>query len=209
MTKYLTAQEKAHELGITTRGLAKTRHLYKHIQKSPRKFLYFKEDLREIVRPNGVGGSVSTVGTLKPPRSHRRRNVPFGEENYHKCPSGSGNNLQRLNQLRAKLAYEGKFSDDEIRNIDRATEYQITNNNKEIVEKKQTELNIKIALENDRARREDPTRYGRMLTGHVTPVISDRTPWKELNPKEPDEYERYLKEEEHIKEQREKEWEYY
>ena len=209
MTKYLTAQEKAKELGITLRGLAKTRHLYKHIQKSPRKFLYFPEEARDIVRPNALGGSGSTVGTLKPPRSHRRRNVPFGEENYHKCPSGSGNGLQRLNQLRAKLAYEGKHSDEEIKNIDRATEYQIANNNKEIVEKKQRELNIKIALENDRARREDPTRYGRMLTGHVTPIVSNRTPWKNLIPKEPDEYERYLKEEEHIQDEKDKEWEYY
>ena len=44
MFKYLSAKEKAQELGITTSGLAKTRHLYKHIKKSPRKYLYFKED---------------------------------------------------------------------------------------------------------------------------------------------------------------------
>ena len=43
MTKYLSAKEKAKELGITTGGLAKTRHLYKHIRKSPHKYLYFAE----------------------------------------------------------------------------------------------------------------------------------------------------------------------
>ena len=192
MFKYLTAKQKAEELGITTRGLAKTRHLYKHIQKSPRKFIYFKEEARAAIRPNGVGGSVSTLKS--PPRSHRRRNVPFGEENYHKCPGGSGESLKRRNQLRSKLAYEGKHSDEEIKNIDQATEYQIANKNKEIIEKKQTELNIKIALENDRARREDPTRYGKMLTGPVTPIVSNRTPWKTLEPKEEDEYDKYLKE---------------
>ena len=204
MTKYLSAKEKAKELGITTSGLAKTRHLYKHIQKSPRKFIYFKEEARAAVRPNGVGGSVSSL-TPKPPRTQRRRNVPYGEENYHKCPSGSGNGLQRLNQLRSKLAYEGKHSDEEIKSMDRATEYQITKNHKEIVENKQREINMKIALENDRARREDPTRYGRMLTGPVTPIISDRTPWKTLDPKEEDEYDRYLKE--HCKD--DKIWEIY
>jgi len=114
-------------------------------------------------------------------------------QNYHKCPSGSGNSLQRLNQLRSKLVYVGKHSDEEIKNIDQATEHQIANKNKEIIEKKQMELKIKIALENDRARREDPTRYGKMLTGHVTPITSS-TPWKTLFPKEEDEYDRYLKE---------------
>jgi len=56
MFKYLSAKEKARELGITTSGLAKTRHLYKHIKKSPHKYLYFKEDPREVVRPNIVKG---------------------------------------------------------------------------------------------------------------------------------------------------------
>ena len=193
MTKYLTAKQKAEELGITTRGLAKTRHLYKHIQKSPRKYLYFKEEAREVVRPNGVGSSVSSL-TPKPPRSQKRREVPFGEENYHKCPGGSGHSLQRLNQLRSKLAYEGKRSDEEIKSMDQATEYQITKNHKEIVEKKQKELQIKNALENERAKKADPSYYGRMLTGPNPPVITHRTPWKDLYPKEPDEYDRYKKE---------------
>ena len=69
------------ELGITTSELAKTRHLYKHIKKSPHKYLYFAEDLRDVVRPNTVNGP-DTPGNSSPPRSQRRRGVPFGEERY-------------------------------------------------------------------------------------------------------------------------------
>jgi len=204
MTKYLTAKQKADELGITTNGLAKTRHLYKHIQKSPRKYLYFAEDPREAVRPNMVNVPDNTDNS-RTPRSHRRRNVPYGEENYHKCPGGSGESMKRRNQLQSKLAYEGKHTDEEIKSMDRATEYQITKNHKDIVEKKQFELQTKITMENERLRREDPSRYGRMLYGPITPVSSDRTPWKELYPKEPDEYDRYTQE--HHRE--EKNWEIY
>ena len=135
MTKYLTAKQKAEELGITTRGLAKTRHLYKHIQKSPRKFLYFKEEAREVVRPNGVGSSVSSL-TPKPPRSHRRREVPFGEENYHKCPSGSGDKLKMYNQMKAKASLEGKVKPEEIQSLTEAMTIKIKDNHKEIVEQK-------------------------------------------------------------------------
>jgi len=39
---------------IFQNGLAKTRHLYKHIRKSPHKYLYFPEEARDIVRPNMV-----------------------------------------------------------------------------------------------------------------------------------------------------------
>ena len=48
--KYLTAKQKAEELGITLSGLRKTRHLYKHIPKGPRKYLYFAEDPQEVMR---------------------------------------------------------------------------------------------------------------------------------------------------------------
>ena len=51
MTKYLTAKQKALELGISLSGLRKTRHLYKHIPKGPRKYLYFPEDPQDVVRP--------------------------------------------------------------------------------------------------------------------------------------------------------------
>ena len=205
MNKYLTAKQKADELGITTRGLAKTRHLYKHIQKSPRKFLYFKEDPRQAVRPNGVGSSVSSVGTPKSPRTHRRRNVPYGEENYHKAPGGSGNSLRLLNQMRAKASLEGKGTEEELKSMDTALAIKIKDNHKDIVEKKQFELQTKITIENERLRREDPSYYGRMLYGPVTPVKPHRTPWKDLYPKEPDEYDRYTQE--HLRE--DKKWEIY
>ena len=205
MNKYLTAKQKAEELGITTRGLAKTRHLYKHIQKSPRKFLYFKEDPREAFRPNGVGSSVSSVGTPKSPRTHRRRNVPYGEENYHKAPGGSGNSLRLLNQMRAKASLEGKGTEEELKSMDQALAIKIKDNHKDIVEKKQFELQTKITIENERLRREDPSYYGRMLYGPVTPVKPHRTPWKDLYPKEPDEYDRYTQE--HLRE--DKKWEIY
>ena len=202
--KYLTAKQKAEELSITTRGLAKTRHLYKHIQKSPRKFLYFKEEARQVVRPNGVGSSVGSL-TPKPPRSQRRREIPFGEENYHKCPGGSGNSLQLLNQMRAKAALEGTATEEELQSMTSAMAYKIKDNHKEIVEKKQKELQIKNSLEDERAKKADPSYYGRMLTGPNPPVITHRTPWKDVYPKEPDEYDRYTKE--HLKD--EKEFEYY
>ena len=205
MNKYLTAKQKADELGITTRGLAKTRHLYKHIQKSPRKFLYFKEDPRKAVRPNGVGSSVSSVGTPKSPRTHRRRNVPYGEENYHKAPGGSGNSLRLLNQMRAKASLESKGTEEELKSMDQALAIKIKDNHKDIVEKKQFELQTKITIENERLRREDPSYYGRMLYGPVTPVKPHRTPWKDLYPKEPDEYDRYTQE--HLRE--DKKWEIY
>ena len=69
MTKWLTAEQKANELGITTNGLAKTRHLYKHLKKSPRKYLYLEEDPREADRPNEVGTPYTPVNS----RSRRRK----------------------------------------------------------------------------------------------------------------------------------------
>ena len=204
MTKYLSAKEKAQELGITTSGLAKTRHLYKHIRKSPRKYLYFKEEEQEIVRPNMVNIPHTPVNS-RTPRSNRRRGVPFGEENYHKAPGGSGNSLKLLNQMRAKASLESKGTEEELKSMDQALAIKIKDNHKEIVEKKQFELQTKIAMENERLRREGSSYYGKMLTGPVTPLIPHRTPWKDLIPKEPDEYDRYTKE--HFKD--EKKFEYY
>ena len=100
--------------------------------------------------------------------------------------------MQRLNQLRSKLAYEGKHSDEEIKSIDQATEYKIAKNHKEIVENKQRELQIKISLEDERARKADPRRYG-----HFNPLgslITFSTNWNEIFPKEKDEYELALEE---------------
>ena len=61
--KYLTAKQKAEELGITLSGLRKTRHLYKHIPKGPRKYLYFAEDPQEVMR------SIKAIAPLAVPLS--------------------------------------------------------------------------------------------------------------------------------------------
>ena len=191
MTKYLTAKQKAEELGITTRGLAKTRHLYKHIQKSPRKFLYFKEEAREVVRPNGVGSSVSSL-TPKPPRSHRRREVPFGEENYHKCPSGSGDKLKMYNQMKAKASLEGKVKPEEIPSLTEAMTIKIKDNRKDNVEQKRAQRISELQQEDERQRKKDPRRYG-----HFNPrgrLIDVSTNWNEIFPREKDEYDLALEE---------------
>ena len=193
MFKYLTAKEKAQELGITTSGLAKTRHLYKHIKKSPHKYLYFKEEDRDIVRPNTVNAP-GTPGNSRASRSHRRREVPFEQDNYHKAKGRNGQHFKVLNQMRAKASLEGKCTKEELRSMDEALAIKIKDNHKEIVEQKQFELQSKITLENERLRKSSPSYYGRMLYGSNPPVITHRTPWKDLYPKEPDEYERYTQE---------------
>ena len=147
MFKYLSAKEKARELGITTSGLAKTRHLYKHIKKSPHKYLYFEEDPREVVRPNMVKGPV-TPGNSRTPRQHRRRNVPYGEENYSKAPGGSGEKLKVLNQMRSKMALEGKIPKGEQEAFTEALAHTVKNNYKEIDEQRRSQLQQEL-LRND------------------------------------------------------------
>ena len=185
MTKILSAKQKAEELGITPSGLAKTRHLYKHIKKSPRKYLYFAEDPREVVRPNTVPRPDIPVNSSTP-RLHRRRGVPFGEENYHKCPSGSGEKLKVLNQMRAKASLEGKLKLEEIDSLTEAMTIKIKDNHKEIVEQKRAQRISEIQQQDERQRKRDPRRYG-----HFNPrgrLINLRTNWNEIFPKKKTEY---------------------
>ena len=177
MTKILSAKQKAMELGITTSGLAKTRHLYKHIKKSPHKYLYFAEDPREVVRPNS--GPV-TPGNSRTPRSNRRRGVPFGEENYHKAPGGSGEKLKVLNQMRAKVALEGKVAPGDLKYLDGAMAIKIKDNARQIVEQEQNRKRAEILAEEQRLRNNDPKRYGGLIRGNRTPLIDVRTPWRNL-----------------------------
>ena len=149
MTKYLTARQKSEELGITTRGLAKTRHLYKHIKKSPHKYLYFAEEDRDIIRPNTVPGPLNP-GYSRASRAHRRRNVTFGTESYHKAKGRNGEHFKLLNQMRAKASLEGKCTDEEIRNMDRALAIKIKSNHKEIVEEEQRRLQSQLMSEDQR-----------------------------------------------------------
>ena len=180
MVKYLTAREKAEELGITTNGLAKTRHLYKHIKKSPRKYLYFKEDPREAVRPNMVGAPFTTDNSSTP-RKHRRRNVPHGEENYHKMPGGSGVKAKVLNQMRAKASLEGLGTPEEIKSMTSAMSINIKENHKNIVEQEQNRKRTEWAREEERMRKKDPSRYGGMIRGNNRGRLVDfTTTWKEV-----------------------------
>ncbi len=193
MTKYLTARQKSEELGITTRGLAKTRHLYKHIKKSPRKYLYFKEEAREIVRPNTVSGSNGSVGsgTPKPPRQHRRRNVPFGTESYHKAKGRNGEHFKILNQMRAKASLEGSVSEEELKSMTSALALKIKDNHKEIVEEEQRRLQSEL-MANDRRRQEELKRrpqglinlstkgypYTTLPTGHNPDLQTTKSKWR-------------------------------
>ena len=181
MTKYLTAKQKAEELGITTRGLAKTRHLYKHIQKSPRKFLYFKEEAREVVRPMSVSSSVGSVTPKSSPRTQRRREVPFGEENYYKYPGGSGDKLKMYNQMRSKMALEGRtIPKKEQEAFKGALAYKVKENYKEIDEQRKAKIRSELLAEEERARKKDPSRYGGMIRGARDRSVNFRTPWKNL-----------------------------
>ena len=181
MTKVLSAKQKAAEVGISPRALAKTRHLYKYIQKSPRKFLYFEEDPKEAVRPNI---DPSSVGSVK--RRSRRRDVPFGETNYHKAPGGSGENFKLLNQMRAKAALEGKVKPGEIQSLTEAMTIKIKENHREIVEQKRAQRISELQQQDERQRRKDPRRCG-----HFNPrgrLIDLRTKWNEIFPREKNEY---------------------
>ncbi len=150
MIKYLSAKEKARELGITTSGLAKTRHLYKHIKKSPHKYLYFaEEEDRDIIRPNTVNAP-GTHGYSRASRAHRRRNVPFGTESYHKAKGRNGEHFKILNQMRAKASLEGKATQEELRSMDRALAIKIKSNHKEIVEEEQRKLQSQLISEERR-----------------------------------------------------------
>lgn len=194
MTKILSAKEKAKELGITTNGLAKTRHLYKHIKKSPRKYLYFKEDPREVVRPN-ITNAPHNTDNSRPPKFHRRRNVPFGEENYHKMPGGSGVKAKVLNQMRAKASLEGLGTPEEIKSMTAAMSINIKENHKNIVEQEQNRKRTEWAREEERMRKKDPSRYGGMIRGNNRGRLVDfTTTWKELFSTPKTEYDEALEE---------------
>jgi len=106
MTKYLTAKQKAEELAITTRGLAKTRHLYKHIKKSPRKYLYFAEEYIPTHIPAPVEPGPLRSKLKLPPK--RRRKVSSSELNYYKVNGGTGETFQLENQRRKEQSIKNR-----------------------------------------------------------------------------------------------------
>ena len=190
MFKYLSAKEKARELGITTNGLAKTRHLYKHIKKSPHKYLYFAEEDRDIIRPNTLPGPLNP-GYSKASRAHRRRNVPFGTESYHKAKGRNGEHFKILNQMRAKASLEGRCTKEELRSLDRALAIKIKSNHKEIVEEEQRRLQSEL-LEEERRRQGQLKRrpqglinlstkgypYTTLATGHNPDLQTSKSKWR-------------------------------
>ena len=190
MFKYLSAKEKAEELGITTNGLAKTRHLYKHIKKSPRKYLYFTEDPQEVVRPN-IGKAPLTPGHS---RTLKRRNVPPENTNYHKAPGGSGEKLKVLNQMRAKVALEGRVAPEDLKYLDGAMAIKIKDYARQIIEQEQNKKGSELLAEEQRLRNNDPKRYGGLLRGNRTPLIDVRTPWTNLFETPKTEYDEALEE---------------
>ena len=175
MTKILTAKQKAEEVGITLSGLAKTRHLYKHIQKSPRKFLYFQEDDRPI-KPVALDAPLNSRSKV------RRRDVGSlpGDTRYHKCPGGSGENFKLLNQMRAKASLEGKVKPDQLKYLSGAMAIHIKDNAKQIVEQEQTKKRSELMAQEERARKRNPSRYGGMIRGNISRTIDVRTPWRNL-----------------------------
>jgi len=199
MFKYLTAKEKAQELGITTSGLAKTRHLYKHIKKSPHKYLYFKEEDRDIVRPNTVNAP-GTPENSRTPRQHRRRNVPFEQDNYHKAKGRNGQHFKVLNQMRAKASLEGKATQEELRSMDRALAIKIKSNHKEIVEEEQRRLQSQLMSEDTARQKLFKKRpqglinlstkgypYSTLPTGHNPDLQTTQSKWRD----EPDKKYKY------------------
>jgi hypothetical protein len=125
--KVLTAKQKSKELGISLSGLRQSRHLYKHIKKSPRKYLYFEEEYRPSMHEPPV---------TAPKSRSRRRNVPFGQTLYSKAPSGSGSQLQLYNQMRSKMALEASIPKEEQEALTAALAHTVKKNYKEIDEQR-------------------------------------------------------------------------
>ena len=148
MSKILSAKQKAEELGISLSGLAKTRHLYKHIKKSPRKYLYYVEDEREATRPI----KVEAPDTLDNSRS-RRRDVPYEDTNYHKAKGRGGEHFKLLNQMRSKMALENKIPQEERTEFTEALAHTVKKNYKQINEQRKAEITSKLLREDEATRK--------------------------------------------------------
>ena len=148
MSKILSAKQKAEELGISLSGLAKTRHLYKHIKKSPRKYLYYVEEDREATRPI----KVVAPDSLDNSRS-RRRDVPYEDTNYHKAKGRGGEHFKLLNQMRSKMALENKIPQEERTEFTEALAHTVKKNYKQINEQRKAEITSKLLREDEATRK--------------------------------------------------------
>ena len=185
MTKYLTAKQKSEEVGITLSGLAKTRHLYKHVQKSPRKFLYFQEEVRPF-KPGALDAPVNSRSKI------RRRDVHPGDTRYSRCPGGSGESFKLLNQMRAKASLEGKVKPDQLKYLSGAMAIKIKDNAREIVEQDQAKKRSELMAQEERDRKRDPSRYGGMIRGARSGLVDVQTPWRNLYETPKSEYDEAL-----------------
>ena len=150
MSKLLSAKEKANELGISLSGLRKTRHLYKHIRKGPKKVLYFAEDEREAIRPNKEN---VPPGSPKLPRQ-RRRDVPFGETKYSNVKGRGGHHFKILNQMRSKVALEGKIPPEKLNDFNEARAHKINENYEEINEQRRHKLQMELMANDERTKKQ-------------------------------------------------------
>ena len=173
MKKLLSPREKAREIGVSLSGLAKTRHLYKHIQKSPRKYLYYPEE----DRPFNPGAPVTPVNSRS--RTKRRGVLP-GDTRYHKCPGGSGDKLKLYNQMRSKMALEGGMTKEEQESFTSALAHKVKENYKEINEQRKAKIRSELMVQEERTRKKDPSRYGGMIRGPRSGLVDVSTPWRNL-----------------------------
>ena len=123
--------------------------------------------------------AIAPLGSPKSPRI-RRRDVPFGEKNYHKCPSGSGDKLKLYNQMRSKMALEGGLSKEEQESFTPSLAYKVKENHKEINEQRKAKIRSELMAQEEKARKRDPSRYGGMIRGARGELIDITTPWKNL-----------------------------
>ncbi len=93
--------------------------------------------------------------------------------------------------MRAKASLEGKCTDEEIRNMDRALAIKIKSNHKEIVEEEQRRLQSEL-MANDRRRQEELKRrpqglinlstkgypYTTLATGHNPDLQTSKSKWR-------------------------------
>ena len=150
--------------------------------------------MQSVLKVNRLVNGLDTPGNSRTPRSNRRRGVPFGEENYHKAPGGSGEKLKVLNQMRAKAALEGKVTPEDLKYLDGAMAIKIKDNARQIVEQEQNRKRAELLAEEQRLRNNDPKRYGGLMRGPRTRLVDVRTPWKNLFETPKTEYDEALEE---------------
>ena len=84
----------------------------------------------------------------------RRRGVPFGNTNYSKAPSGSGEHFKLLNQMRSKMALEASIPKEEQEALTGALAQTVKENYKEINEQRRHKLQMELMAEDENTRKQ-------------------------------------------------------